>query len=276
MSNPPNNDMRRLNHLQSDPITGIFTPQQLGQFAAAGAGGYVPPAYSNPSEFVTNSDSNSSNRTQPSATASITATPMSDFARDAYESAKKGNPIERRPPPNQPIDLTKFNGCKFVTLDPFIIELGSAYDQVSGTYMWEMCQDREDRCINFCKENSMKRIFLVTCGSLGLKVVPQIHDLPQVYAIYVHCSDVPGHMKWTNQYSKVRVVCDNDDRDLIPQLAVDVAQTNIEWGDALMSNGERDKAVKKYEKAMENLNKFHDKVDPNMITKVQEKLAKCK
>ena len=43
-----------------------------------------------------------------------------------------------------------------------------------------------------------------------------------------------------------------------------------------MSNGERDKAVKKYEKAMENLNKFHDKVDPNMITKVQEKLAKCK
>ena len=180
------------------------------------------------------------------------------------------------PPPNRPIDLSKFNGCKFVTLDPLIIELGSAYDQVSGTYLWEMCKDREDRCINFCKENSTKRIFLVTCGSLGRNVVPQIHDFPQVYAIYVHCGDVPGHMKWANQYSKVRVVCNNDDQDLIPQLAIDVVQTNIEWGDALLSNGERDKAVKKYEKAMENLNKFHDKVDPNMITKVQEKLAKCK
>ena len=55
-------------------------------------------------------------------------------------------------------------------------------------------------------------------------------SLPQVYAIYIYCANVNYHLQWAAGYYKVRVVCNDDDKYLIPQFAVDVAQANIDWG----------------------------------------------
>lgn len=279
MSNPPfgsNNPGQRLNHLQSEPFGAAFTPQQLAQFSAAAAGGYSPQSYSNANAFASGSNHTLPNQTQPQAT-STTEKPLSEFARAAYESIPKTNAASGlQPPPAQPIDLNTFKGCKFATLDPYLIELRDIYDTISGTFKWEMCADQEERCVKFCQDNPTRRVFVVSSGSLGRKVVPQIHELPQVYAIYIHCADVPNNLKWANEYRKIRVVCDNDDRDLLPQLAVDIAQTNIEWADALLASGKRDKAIEKYEKALSNLETHAIKPDPKMVAKVKDRLAKCK
>jgi predicted negative regulator of RcsB-dependent stress response len=83
-------------------------------------------------------------------------------------------------------------------------------------------------------------------------------------------------LSWANKYSKIRVVCNDDDRHLLPQLAVDVAQANIDWGNALLQKGNRDKAKEKFERALTNLTEHAKKPDPAMIKQVTNKLAECK
>ncbi|CAF3746653.1 unnamed protein product [Rotaria sp. Silwood1] len=181
------------------------------------------------------------------------------------------------PLPAQPIDLTTFKGLKFVALDGLLIETRDIYDQISGTIQWEMCESQEDRCMSYIRDQcANRRTFLMTSGGLGKNVVPKIHDLPQLYAIYIYCADVVHHQEWACKYSKVRVVCNNDDLYLLPQLAVDVAQANIDWGDALLKSGKRDEAKKKFSKADENLTKYAKNPDPTMVNEVKKKLDECK
>jgi hypothetical protein len=169
-------------------------------------------------------------------------------------------------------------------LDQYQLDPREIYEEISKSKNWVMCEAADDRCISVIQEEcSKKRVFLVSAGGLGAKTVPQIHNLPQVYAIYVYCTDVKGHRKWADNYSKVRVVCDNDDRDLLPQLAVDLAQSNIDWGNALLKAGDKEKAKKKFEAAQEQLNNpIHKKYqpprkhDPAMDAEIQKKLEECK
>ncbi|CAF3817571.1 unnamed protein product [Rotaria sordida] len=178
-------------------------------------------------------------------------------------------------PPAQPIDLSTFKGFKFVTLDDLVVETRDIDDDVSGTFEWEMCAGQEDLCIKFIREKCVnKRTFLITSGGRGKNVVPQIHDLPQLYAIYVYCQDVVGHQQWASKFSKVRIVC-NDDRVLHPQLAADVAQANIDWGNALLNAGKRDEAKTKFQKALDNLTKHVKFSDQAFLNQMQKKLAEC-
>jgi predicted negative regulator of RcsB-dependent stress response len=55
-----------------------------------------------------------------------------------------------------------------------------------------------------------------------------------------------------------------------------VAQADMEWGDALVKQGKRDKAKEKYEKALKNLSENAKHPDPLMINKVKGKLEECK
>jgi len=166
---------------------------------------------------------------------------------------------------------------KFVTLDGLQLETREVYDKISGTFQWEMCESQDDRCMKFVREQcANKRVFLISSGSLGRRVVPTIHELPQIYAIYIYCADVPSNLEWSNKYTKVRVVCNDDDKYLLPQLAVDVAQADMEWGDALLKNGKADKAKEKYAKALTNLKEHAKHPDPTMIAKIEGKLNECK
>jgi len=198
---------------------------------------------------------------------------LSDFAASAYQTAEKGI----QPLSAQPIDLTTFKGLKFLSLDGLQIETREIYDTISGTFQWEMCESQEDRCVSFIRDQcANKRVFFITSGSLGKKVVPSIHDLPQVYAIYVYCANVAFNLEWANKHSKIRVVCDNDDLHLLPQLAVDVAQANMDWGNALLKQGKRDQAKEKFQKAVENLTTYAKNPDPDMIKQAKTKLDECK
>jgi len=266
---PQKPEGQRTNHLQSEAVPfSLQSPHQLAQFSAATASGYYPKPQTKAAPFSSGSaasTTDTSHQTKPT-------TGMSEFAASVYAS---GSGLQ--PPPAQPIDLNTFKGLQFVTLDQFQIETRDIYDEVSGTFQWEMCAGQTDACITHIREKcSNKRVFLVTSGSLGRIVVPAVHDLSQVYAIYIYCADVVSNREWSKNYSKVRVVCNNDDQDLLPQLAVDVAQANIELGDALVKQGSRDKAKEKFEKALKNLTKYDQVSDPTMIKKAKTKLDECK
>ncbi|CAF1182741.1 unnamed protein product [Rotaria sordida] len=117
---------------------------------------------------------------------------------------------------------------------------------------------------------------LITSGGLGQKIVPEVHDLPQVYAIYIYCANVKFHETWAKKFRKVHVVCDNDDLYLLPQFAVDVAQANIDWGNALLRQGTRDKAKEKFKLASDKLNNYARNHDSAMDVEIKNKLEECK
>lgn len=189
-------------------------------------------------------------------------------------------PVSLPPPerlPVQPIDLSTFKGLKYVQLDPMVLETREIYDTVSGTFQWKLFQNSDESCVNYIQQEcANRRVFLITTGSMGKKVVPIIHDLPQLYAIYIFCADIQSHEQWALQYRKVRIVCNDDDKYLLPLFAVDTAQAFIEWADALVQAGRRDKAKEKYEKALSNLSMYTRFQDVKMLNDVKQKLEQMK
>jgi len=280
---PQNPNGTQLNSFMPDRIGG--SPELMAQFTAAATAGYHP----RPQTKQTTYPSTGSYGVPPTTTSQpvMPNKQMSEFAASFYASGDNGGKTTNLPQTTSPPAILhppaaqtlpdSFKGLKFVTLDGFQLETREIYDKISGTFQWEMCESQEDRCISVIRDEcGDKRVFVITSGGLGFRVVPAIHDLPQVYAIYIYCVDVEGHRKWSSKFPKVRVVCDNDDRDLLPQFAVDVAQANLEWGELLLKQNKRDAAKKKFDKALENLTKYEKNVDPAMITKVKAKLNECK
>ena len=152
----------------------------------------------------------------------------------------------------QPIDLNSFEGLQFVWLDRLVFQIDDEYTEISKPCQWEMFRDDEDRCVDFIRNQCIdKRVFFVTSGSLGVKVVPQVHNLAQVYGIYVICQDVPLHLQWTQYYPKIRIVTAMEWTVSDEILAVDILQSNIDWGDALFNQGDRERARLKYTEAVE-------------------------
>jgi len=284
----------RLSHLHSEPVPISFaSPQQLAAFTSGTASLFNNPRMNAPFQVYRppmNPQYNMNNtsyqkpvqstptNTAAAASASASSASSSSAAATASSSSSSSSGAKIwKPLPAQPVDLSTFKGFKFVTLDPLQIETREVYDKISGTFQWEMCESQDDRCISFIREKCVdRRVFIVTSGSLGAKIVPQIHDWPQVYAIYIYCANVKYHEEWSKKYSKVRVVCDNDDLYLLPQFAVDVAQANIDWGNALLKQGTRDKAKEKFQLAYEKLNNYARNHDQAMDVEVKNKLEECK
>lgn len=176
----------------------------------------------------------------------------------------------------QPIDLNQFEGFRFATLDPLLACPRNIYLFISGESYWYPFEHSQDSCFEHIKtECNQRRVFLLTTGGSGQTIVPKIHDFPQVYAIYIYCANVAYHCQWAKSYKKVRVVADQDDVYLIPQFAVDVAQANADWADALLQAGNRTDAKEKYEKAVNILTHYGRRHDPQMLSTLQQKLNTC-
>ena len=66
-----------------------------------------------------------------------------------------------------------------------------------------------------------KRIFFIVSNKFGKQIVPDIHSLSWLIAIYVYCTDRKIHTRWTADYPKVRGVISNTNK-LIQKLSMDV------------------------------------------------------
>lgn len=60
-----------------------------------------------------------------------------------------------------------------------------------------------DLCKLYIQRKPDEEITLIVSGSAGKTLVPNIHHLSQVIAIYVFCLDLREHEVWANKYEKV-------------------------------------------------------------------------
>lgn len=143
--------------------------------------------------------------------------------------------------------------------------------------MWEDNKSQVNRCLTNIKEAyADSRIFLVCWANFAQELLPEIHDLPQVYAVYVHCCITTCHDEWVTNYRKVRIVFEDEIEHLIPQLAMDVAQTNLEWATDLLEKSDQAKAKKKLQLPLNNLSHcFTQNPQPGLETEIRKKLEEC-
>ncbi|CAF0760316.1 unnamed protein product [Adineta steineri] len=66
-----------------------------------------------------------------------------------------------------------------------------------------------DQCIQVLNHFDRERAFVITSGSLGQHLVPEIHDMPHLDAIYIFCGDKSRHQEWTQNWTKIKGVQTN-------------------------------------------------------------------
>jgi tetratricopeptide (TPR) repeat protein len=63
-----------------------------------------------------------------------------------------------------------------------------------------------DQCVQFLNGLQDEKAFVVASGALGQHLVPDIHALPQLDAIYIFCGNKSRHEKWTQEWNKIKGV----------------------------------------------------------------------
>jgi tetratricopeptide (TPR) repeat protein len=63
-----------------------------------------------------------------------------------------------------------------------------------------------EQCIQFLKDVDNEKAFVIASGSLGQHLVPDIHALQQVDAIYIFCGNKSRHEEWTKEWAKIKGV----------------------------------------------------------------------
>ncbi|CAF0716860.1 unnamed protein product [Adineta steineri] len=66
-----------------------------------------------------------------------------------------------------------------------------------------------DQCVHVLSHFDRGRAFVITSGSLGEHLVPKIHDMPHLDAIYIFCGDKSRHQEWTQNWPKIKGVHTN-------------------------------------------------------------------
>jgi tetratricopeptide (TPR) repeat protein len=61
-----------------------------------------------------------------------------------------------------------------------------------------------DECIDFLTELDYMKIFLIIEGNLSQQILPLIHEIPQLDAVYIFCNNKSGHEQWAKTWMKVK------------------------------------------------------------------------
>ncbi|CAF1497879.1 unnamed protein product [Didymodactylos carnosus] len=89
-----------------------------------------------------------------------------------------------------------------------------------------------DACLEFIRNNVDKKIFFISSGTMGEKIVPQIVGWPQIHSIYIFCGNISLHAKeWAMEYCEhITAMLDHQD-DLLLRLTKDIVNYLQEKGD---------------------------------------------
>ncbi|CAF4091000.1 unnamed protein product [Adineta steineri] len=67
----------------------------------------------------------------------------------------------------------------------------------------KLCTE-SDQCIEALNTVDKQQAFVITSGSLGQHLVPKIHGMPQLDAIYIFCGNKSRHEDWTQNWTKIK------------------------------------------------------------------------
>ncbi|CAF1457188.1 unnamed protein product [Adineta steineri] len=82
-----------------------------------------------------------------------------------------------------------------------------------------------NECMQFFHKLNDEKVFVITSGSLGQYLVPEIHDMPNLDAIYIFCDNISDHQQWTKDRKKIKGV-HNNMKDICDALKAAVKQVN--------------------------------------------------
>ncbi|CAF1188309.1 unnamed protein product [Adineta ricciae] len=82
-----------------------------------------------------------------------------------------------------------------------------------------------DACLQFLNSIGDEKAFVITSGYLGQHLVPEIHGIPQVNAIYIFCGNKSKNESWAKNWSKVKGVHTNI-KEICEALTTGVKQHN--------------------------------------------------
>ena len=60
------------------------------------------------------------------------------------------------------------------------------------------------QCITFLNKMDNQRAFIISSGALGLELVPEIHNIPRVDAIYIFCGNKRRYTEWAKTWPKIQ------------------------------------------------------------------------
>ena len=60
------------------------------------------------------------------------------------------------------------------------------------------------QCLTFLQGIQLEKVFLIVSGALGRDLVPRIHPMTQVDAIFIFCGDKTRHEEWVKKWPKVK------------------------------------------------------------------------
>ncbi|CAF1356566.1 unnamed protein product [Adineta steineri] len=66
-------------------------------------------------------------------------------------------------------------------------------------------------CLQLIQSMTDDKICMVVSGTLGEQIVPRVHNMSQVYAIFVFCANKTRHEQWAKDWSKIKAVCTDVD-----------------------------------------------------------------
>ena len=91
------------------------------------------------------------------------------------------------------------------------IDQSKKYYQDTLTQLRRVCNNIDtyilpEPCVQHLKGISNRKAFIIVSDALGKNLVPDIHPLPQVEAIYIFSRNKSAHERWTENWSKIKGV----------------------------------------------------------------------
>lgn len=171
------------------------------------------------------------------------------ISASSYRYFSDHNPIK-----SKVIDGNLQKPIAVVHLDSHINRLPSFYDDVLGITMIDYCFDDKNKCLKLINQDYQDGIIFFLCsGGLAAELIPSIHALPQLYAVYILCGDIDRHKIWALKYEKVRVVGFDERKERFPAFSIDFAKLHEQFGDARVALGENHAGIKRYKKVQKIL-----------------------
>jgi tetratricopeptide (TPR) repeat protein len=82
-----------------------------------------------------------------------------------------------------------------------------------------------DQCIQFLTSINDRKAFVIISGALGQRVVPVIHEISQLDAVFIFCGNKSRHEQWAKEWPKIKSVSTNIN-DICEHLKQTIEQCN--------------------------------------------------
>jgi tetratricopeptide (TPR) repeat protein len=93
-----------------------------------------------------------------------------------------------------------------VSMDPMNKDCQNTLTQLRSVVQDINVFTQPDECIEFLETVENEKVFIIISGSLGQQLVPDIHNMPHVDAIYIFCGNRSRHDQWTKKWPKIKGV----------------------------------------------------------------------